>query len=243
MTNEHDAGEYYCPYDSCSYSAPTETQVRSHITLAEHGDHEGEDGYTLGVQVVDSDGNRHGYEGKNKVSLPDVTLSDITDDVKGGKQLILKIAYNNPEQSYTDIHEQAEQEQIDYSYGRVRDIIKEHIETASDETNDTAEPDQESDSDATDTDPEPFLFGSSVTATDPFTAGPTVDPRRTTADAAEQTDAESDSTPPEPDSASAADDQAPAQPADSDHTELHYDTGSIPDYWTDKQQNAHPDQS
>ena len=130
MSDETTPAQFHCPYDSCTYSAPTERQVRSHITRATHGPHDDVNGYTIGVDVPASNGQMYSYEDTNKVQLEDTQLEHITDEVPISKQIILLEAYNNPETSYTKIHELIRDERIDYSSTAVRRAIKKYVETS-----------------------------------------------------------------------------------------------------------------
>ncbi|AUX09858.1 hypothetical protein AArcSl_2234 [Halalkaliarchaeum desulfuricum] len=87
-------------------------------------------GYTIGVNVHASNGQTHSYENTNKVQLEETRLEHITDEISFSKQIILLKAYNNPEASYTKIHELIRDERIDYSNSVVRRTIKKYVEKA-----------------------------------------------------------------------------------------------------------------
>lgn len=132
------AVEYYCPYDACEFTAPTERQVRSHITLASHDNHQGVSGFTIGIDIPGSDGEKYSYANKNKVNIPNVKSADITNEVSVGKQQVLKIAYENPDKNYTEIRELAANEDLTLSYNIVRRLIRTHIEAVPPETSSAA---------------------------------------------------------------------------------------------------------
>lgn len=139
------AVEYYCPYDACEFTAPTERQVRSHITLASHDNHQGISGFTIGIDIPGSDGEKHSYANKNKLNIPNVKSADITNEVSVGKQQVLKIAYENPDKNYTEIRELAANEDLTLSYNIVRRLIRTHIEAVPPETSSAASDVQSSD--------------------------------------------------------------------------------------------------
>ncbi|WP_152436510.1 hypothetical protein [Halosimplex carlsbadense] len=210
MTNDSTPGEYYCPYDACEYSAPTERQVRSHITLADHGEHDGIDGYVIGVEVPDESGELHSYENKNKVTLEDVQINHITDEVNHGKQVVLKLAYENPEKAYTELQEMAHQEGIKYTDSTVRRVIQTHLENVPDEASDTGTSSQ--DSPGEDIEPDPTAIQN------PFTAAPDYGRESESADPQSSTDTETQT-----------DDQSGKDIGS-------FDTDAIPDYWSENAQ-------
>jgi len=242
MSHENKADEYYCPYDSCRYSAPTEGQVRSHITLADHGEHNGVDGYTIEVNVLDSHGGEHSYKNKNKVSLPETTLPDITSEEPLGKQIILKIAYNNPDKNYTEIHEIADNEGVEYSYSVVRDTVRTHIEavpTHEDHATDNA---QVSDEVTDETEPHSYQFD--PTDRNPFTASPDFygGSNKQFSNSQENSNSEattgvnSDTRNTGSQSVTSPMDQEESDQSTTSSDNFPYDTDAVPDYWSETRQ-------
>lgn len=224
MTHGNEAEKYYCPYDNCGYTAPTERQVRSHISLADHGEHTGVNGYSIEVDVPGSDGETYSYMDKNKVSLEDTTLADITDEVTVGKQIILKIAYNNPDKAYTEIREIGTNEEIELSYDVVRDVIQTHIEAVPTEENPITENEQDSGevNDATATRSQTL----NSTSLNPLKASPDLELGSTKRSSDSQTNDTSETQP----------GVASTHESTTAQGDFPYDTEAVPDYWSEQRQ-------
>jgi len=238
-SHENKADEYLCPYDSCRYSAPTERQVRSHITLADHGEHNGVDGYSIEVDVLGSQGETHSYKNKNKVSLPETTLPDITNDEPLGKQIILKIAYNNSDKNYVEIHEIADSEGVEYSYSVVRDTVRTHIEAVP--TNEDHPTDNAQISDDVTDEMEPHSYQFDPTDQNPFTASPdfyggsnkrSSNPQESSNSGA-TTGVNSDTRNTGSQSATSPMDQEESDQSTPSSDNFPYDTNAVPDYWSE----------
>jgi hypothetical protein len=238
---ETTAIEYYCPYDGCEFDAPTERQVRSHISLASHDKHEEVSGFTIGIDVPGSDGGTYSYENKNKVNLTDVESADITSEVSVGKQQVLKIAYENPDKNYTEIRELAANEDVALSYNVVRRLIRTHIEAVPPETSSASSNAQSSEEVAD----RSVSHAGSYAATDrrPFTASPDID-LKSNERADEQTDdtIESQSRKESAGQNTAAHSTTPqtrqqeAHQTNTPPSTFPYDTSHIPDYWNETRQ-------
>lgn len=239
MSNKTPSTKFSCPYDSCTYSAPTERQVRSHITRATHGAHDGVNGYTIGVDVHASNGETYSYENTNKVQLEEIRLEHITDEVPLSKQIILLKAYNNPEASYTKIHELIRDERIDYSSSVVRRAIKKYVEKVPSQS-DSNDAQQSTSSETTEESTEPDLVYINEVGPNPMTASPYDD-------LFSEPDQNEGSTPGETTSESVEPKQSPRIDDESDRVtpdgyssqdstgagpDFPYDVDAVPDYWS-----------
>jgi len=232
------AVEYYCPYDACEFKAPTERQVRSHITLASYDNHQGVSGFTIGIDIPGSDGENHSYENKNKVNIPKVKSADITNEVSVGKQQVLKIAYESPDKNYTEIRELAANEDLALSYAVVRRLIRTHIEAVPPETGSAAS-DAQSSEEVTD---RPAFSGGSYDAMDrrSLTASPDIDLDSSERADEARTDNTAESQPVEGSGTRNTDTHSPtSQGANQTKTPpsiFPHDTSCLPDYWNETRQ-------
>lgn len=240
MPDKTPAVDFACPYESCPYRAPTERQVRSHITHATHGPHDDVNGYTIGVDVPASNGQTHSYENTNKVQLGETRLEHITDEVPIAKQLILQTAYNNPDASYTEIHDLIRSERVEYSLSVVRSTIKHYVEQAPAQSNasDSPQAPSETTDESAESDPVdcPIVGINPMSATPFDDQSPNLDENGCPSTGGTTSESANSDQPSR--STDGPDQAAPAETSATDTPEIDtafpYDVEAIPDYWSSK---------